>query len=103
MGQRAPKKGPYPFLRSDAHRQRGTAPFSVNPARTRSPRAPPRRAPRLPAPRSPWCRGPSALIALIEEAAVIGRILGHLGLPTETPAPRPARAAVPARIADVAG
>ncbi len=32
------------------------------------------------------------LIALIEEAAVIDRILRHLGLPTETPAPRPARA-----------
>jgi hypothetical protein len=32
------------------------------------------------------------LIALIEEAAVIDRILRHLGLPTETPTPRPARA-----------
>ena len=32
------------------------------------------------------------LIALIEEAAVIGRILRHLGVPTEIPAPRPARA-----------
>jgi hypothetical protein len=32
------------------------------------------------------------LIALIEEAAVIDRILRHLGLPTETPATRPARA-----------
>jgi hypothetical protein len=29
------------------------------------------------------------LIALIDEAAVIDRILRHLGLPTETPAPRP--------------
>jgi hypothetical protein len=32
------------------------------------------------------------LIALIEEAAVVGRILRHLGLPTEPPVPRPARA-----------
>ena len=32
------------------------------------------------------------LIALIEEAAVIERILRHLGLPTKIPAPRPARA-----------
>jgi hypothetical protein len=31
-------------------------------------------------------------IALIEEAAVIDRILRHLGPQTETPAPRPARA-----------
>jgi hypothetical protein len=31
------------------------------------------------------------LIALIEEPAVIRRILGHLGLPTEVPAARPAR------------
>ena len=30
--------------------------------------------------------------ALIEEAAVIERILRHLGLRTEIPAPRPARA-----------
>ena len=39
------------------------------------------------------------MIALIEEAAVIDRILRHLGLPTETPAPRPARA--PPRLASV--
>jgi hypothetical protein len=32
------------------------------------------------------------LIALIEEAIVIDRILRHLGLQTEMPAPRPARA-----------
>jgi hypothetical protein len=32
------------------------------------------------------------LMALIEEAAVIERILDHLGLPAEIPAPRPARA-----------
>jgi hypothetical protein len=40
----------------------------------------------------PRCGGRLRLIALIEEAAVIDRILRHLGLPTETPAPRPARA-----------
>src|ERR1700674_5666505 len=32
---------------------------------------------------------------LIEEAAVIGRILGHLDVPTEIPAPPPARAPPP--------
>jgi hypothetical protein len=31
------------------------------------------------------------LIAFIEEAAVIGRILRQLGVPTEIPAPRPSR------------
>ena len=45
----------------------------------------------------PRCGGRLRLIALIEEAAVIDRILRHLGLPTETPAPRPARA--PPRLA----
>ena len=40
----------------------------------------------------PGCGGRLRLIALIEEAAVIGRILRHLGLPTEVPSPRPARA-----------
>jgi hypothetical protein len=40
----------------------------------------------------PRCGGRLRLIALIEEAAVIGRILQHLGVPTEIPAPRPARA-----------
>ena len=40
----------------------------------------------------PRCGGRLRLIALIEEAAVIDRILRHLGLPTETPAKRPARA-----------
>ena len=40
----------------------------------------------------PRCGGRLRLIALIEEAAVIDRILRHLGLPTEIPAPRPARA-----------
>jgi hypothetical protein len=40
----------------------------------------------------PRCGGRLRLIALIEEAAVIDRILRHLGVPTEIPAPRPARA-----------
>jgi hypothetical protein len=39
----------------------------------------------------PRCGGRLELIALIEEAAVIRRILRHLGLPTEVPAARPAR------------
>jgi hypothetical protein len=38
------------------------------------------------------CGGRLRLIALIEEAAVIDRILKHLGLPTVPPVPRPARA-----------
>ena len=53
---------------------------------------------------SPRCGGRLRLIALIEEAAVIERILRHLGVPTEIPAPRPARAPpVPARTPDQAG
>ena len=40
----------------------------------------------------PRCGGRLRFIALIEEAAVVGRILRHLGVPTEIPAPRPARA-----------
>jgi hypothetical protein len=40
----------------------------------------------------PRCGGRLRLIALIEERAVIERILRHLGLPMEIPAPRPARA-----------
>jgi hypothetical protein len=40
----------------------------------------------------PGCGGRLRLIALIEEAHVIRRILGHLGLPTEVPATRPSRA-----------
>ena len=40
----------------------------------------------------PRCGGRLRLIALIEDAAVIGRILRHLGLPDTIPAPRPARA-----------
>jgi hypothetical protein len=38
------------------------------------------------------CGGRFRLIALIEEASVIERILRHLHLPTEVPAPRPGRA-----------
>lgn len=40
----------------------------------------------------PRCGGRLRLVALIDEAAVIQRILGHLGLLTEVPQPRPARA-----------
>jgi hypothetical protein len=40
----------------------------------------------------PRCGGRLRLIALIEEAAIIGRILRHLGLPTELPVVRAARA-----------
>jgi hypothetical protein len=40
----------------------------------------------------PQCGGSLRLIALIEEARVIQRLLHHLGLPTEVPAARPARA-----------
>jgi len=39
----------------------------------------------------PRCGGRLRLVALLEQRAVIDRILRHLGLPTETPAPRPAR------------
>ena len=39
----------------------------------------------------PRCGGRLRLIALVEEAAVIDRILRHLGLPTAIPTPRPAR------------
>lgn len=40
----------------------------------------------------PRCGGRLRLIALIEDAAVIGRILRYLGLPTEIPTPCPVRA-----------
>jgi len=50
----------------------------------------------------PRCGGRLRLIALIEEAAVIGRILRHLGMPTEIPPPRPARAP-PLRVGAPAG
>jgi hypothetical protein len=40
----------------------------------------------------PRCGGRLRLVALIEQAAVVQQILRHLGLPTEVPEPRPARA-----------
>lgn len=40
----------------------------------------------------PRCGGRLRLVALIDEASVIERILRHLGLPTHVPEPRPARA-----------
>ena len=40
----------------------------------------------------PRCGGRLRLIALIDEASVIERILRHLRLPTEVPTPRPGRA-----------
>ena len=40
----------------------------------------------------PRCGGRLRLVALIEQAAVVQRILRHFGLPTEVPEPRPARA-----------
>jgi hypothetical protein len=40
----------------------------------------------------PRCGGRLRFIALIDEAAVIARILRHLHLPTEVPPPRPGRA-----------
>jgi hypothetical protein len=39
----------------------------------------------------PRCGGRLRLIAVIGQPAVITRVLGHLGLPTEVPVPRPAR------------
>ena len=43
----------------------------------------------------PRCSGRFRLIALIEEASVIERILRHLHLPTEVATPRPGRAPPP--------
>jgi hypothetical protein len=40
----------------------------------------------------PRCGARMRLVATIEQREVIERILGHLGLATELPAPRPARA-----------
>jgi len=37
------------------------------------------------------CGGRLRLIALIQQAEVIGRILTHLGIPAELPTPLPAR------------
>jgi hypothetical protein len=52
----------------------------------------------------PRCGGRLRLIALIEEATVIDRILRHLGLPSERPAPRLARAPpFPMDVPDAAG
>jgi hypothetical protein len=39
----------------------------------------------------PRCAGRLRLVALIEQSAVVARILNHLGLATEIPAPHPAR------------
>ena len=43
----------------------------------------------------PQCGGRLRLLALIEHVRVVARILRHLGLPTERPTPRPARAPPP--------
>ncbi len=40
----------------------------------------------------PNCGAAMRLIALIDQAAVVARILRHLGLPDEIPPPAPARA-----------
>jgi hypothetical protein len=40
----------------------------------------------------PRCGRRLRLVALIEDASVVGRILRHLGLPDTLPVPRPARA-----------
>jgi hypothetical protein len=40
----------------------------------------------------PRCGGRLRLVALIEQASVIQRILRHLGLPTDVPEPCPAQA-----------
>jgi hypothetical protein len=37
----------------------------------------------------PRCGGRLRLVALVEQPAVVARILGHLGLPTAIPSPRP--------------
>jgi hypothetical protein len=39
----------------------------------------------------PRCGGRMSLIATIDDPRIIRKILGHLGLPTEVPQPRPAR------------
>ena len=49
----------------------------------------------------PRCGGRLRLLALIEHARIVERILRHLGLPTDRPAPRPARAP-PRRVDDPA-
>ncbi len=39
----------------------------------------------------PQCSGPLTILAAIEDPAVIGKILSHLGLPTRAPPRAPAR------------
>ena len=46
----------------------------------------------------PQCGGRLRLLALIEHAIVVARILRHLGLPTERTTPRPARAPPPSAL-----
>jgi Putative transposase/Transposase zinc-binding domain len=46
----------------------------------------------------PRCGGRLRLIALIEQPAVIKRVLGHLGVPTELPVRSPARPPEPVRL-----
>ena len=46
----------------------------------------------------PRCGGRLRLVALIAQASVVQRIVRHLGLPTEVPESRPARA--PPRLLD---
>jgi hypothetical protein len=41
------------------------------------------------------CGGRLRLVALIDQASVVRRLLRHLGLPTDLPEPRPARAPPP--------
>jgi hypothetical protein len=50
----------------------------------------------------PRCGGRLRLLALIEHARMVERILRHLGLPTDRPEPRPARAP-PRHVDDLAG
>ena len=40
----------------------------------------------------PRCGGRLRLLAVIEHARIVERILRHVGLPTDRPEPRPARA-----------
>ena len=53
----------------------------------------------------PRCGGRMSVIATIEAADVLRKILGHLGLPTDPPAPLPARSppALPALFPDTPG
>jgi len=49
----------------------------------------------------PGCGGRLRLLALIEHACIVERVLRHLGLPTDRPEPQPARAP-PRRVDDLA-